>query len=162
MALFPLSSCGKRTYKLSGDFLCVHKVLGLSQDLTLAGQVLHHLSRAPSPFHFGYFSDSILLFAQDSLGCSPLIYISHVAEVTVCHHDQILLVEMRISGSFCLCWPRTVIQSIAASFPITASQEAGITGVYHWRLAFFFFFFINKVLVHFCCSSKSNKIPETG
>jgi hypothetical protein len=61
-------------------------LLGDTQGLSLARQVLYHLSQAPSPFCFSYFSDRVSLFAEAWPWTS-----AYLAGITGVHHH----VEMR-------------------------------------------------------------------
>jgi hypothetical protein len=100
-----------------------------TQGFTLARQALFHLSHSTSPFVCsGYFGNRVSVFSQACLDLSPVSVFPPMTGMTgECRYTQ-LLVEMRVSWSFCPNWPWTVI------LPISAFQVSRITGISHHTL----------------------------
>jgi hypothetical protein len=76
------------------------------------------------PGLLAYFQRESCIFIQAGLNCHPPVHASHIAGMTgVCHHKQLLLVEMGVSQVFCPGQPQTTI------LLISAPEVAGIIGV---------------------------------
>jgi hypothetical protein len=97
-----------------------------TQGFTLAMKVFYHLSHAPSPFCFSYFSKKVLCFLPPRIGVklsSSYLY-SLVAGVTGESHHTWLIDWDGVSPTFCSCWPLSLNL-------ISTSQVAGVTDMNH-------------------------------
>jgi hypothetical protein len=99
-------------------WLLVLYILGFwTQGLTLARQVLYHLSHAPSPF---LLSDKVLYFLLEvAFDCDPPTYASHVTRILKACSTMPWFVEMWFH------WPQNLI------LPISASWVTSITSICH-------------------------------
>jgi hypothetical protein len=89
----------------------------------LTRQLLYQLSPSPSPFCFGLFRYSVMVFLQDGLDCD----LPAEAGMTGRHHYAQLFPHSDgglISSSSSPSWPGTVI------LPISASHIAGTRGTH--------------------------------
>jgi hypothetical protein len=87
-------------YMPSGRHLLIFWQYGVwTQGLMLAMPVLHHLNHIPTLFCLTYFLNRVShLFARAGLDWDPPIHTSYPPGMTgVCHHAQVLLVEMHLT-----------------------------------------------------------------
>jgi hypothetical protein len=109
-----------------------------TQGLVLARQVLYYLSNAPALFASAVFWIGSHISASDwSVTSIFLPVISHTKNTDEHHHVQLMSWGggETTSLTFCPGWPGTEI------LPISASQIAGVTGLYHYGWPFIFFLF---------------------
>jgi hypothetical protein len=85
------------------------------------------LSHTCSPFYFSYFSVRVSLFCLGQSWTTVLIPMPPTyLELQVYITTPALLVEIRVSLTFCLGWPQTTILLIAAS---------QVAGIIEWTIA---------------------------
>jgi hypothetical protein len=127
-----------------------------TQGLAFARQALYHLSHDPNHFLLSviFYIGSYTFYSELVSDHDPHTYASHIAWIIEMTHHALLVCWDGVSLTFCLSWPRTMI------FPISTSQVAGITGMYHHTCAqklnyfepkccIFAFFLINVLLFMF-------------
>jgi hypothetical protein len=108
---------------------------GWTQGLILARQVLYHLG----PFCTGYFWDRDSLYVR--AGLDPPFVLPQVAGDDRCMPLHPAIGWDGVSGTFCLCCPRTIILLISSSW------VARITGLSHSAQLDLFLFVLLQAIV---------------